>query len=118
MLWMETARFELPPDPELWKREGGPSPGTAAGMTLSPLHRRLSGVLRHCPYISSSTNSTHLNSNSCVSCTEYNGMLIFHGRVDALGSDRRLVCDHIPVVPAVAFHHMRIAVKIPRAVKV
>jgi len=40
-------------------------------------------TLRRCPYISSSTYDTQLNSNNCMffSIRRYSGMLIFQGRV-------------------------------------
>src|SRR5579864_2831838 len=48
----------------------------------------LVGFFSNCPYIKSSTNSTHLNSNNCAffSTCLYSGMLIFHGRENTLES--------------------------------
>src|SRR5215813_9924601 len=42
----------------------------------------------NCPYNSSSANGTHLNSSNCAffSTWRYKVMLIFHGRVNTLGS--------------------------------
>ena len=64
---------------------------------------------RRCPYISSSTNSTHLYSRSCAffSMRRYSGMLIFQGRVNTFGIfDRRLVEQMIRAGPRVALDHV------------
>ena len=48
----------------------------------------VSGFFRNAPYISSSTNSTHLKSINCAffSSRRYSGMLIFHTREKTFGS--------------------------------
>jgi hypothetical protein len=59
-----------------------PTPASDRGVVLF-VYFAGGSTLRRCPYISSSTYDTQLNSNNCMffSIRRYSGMLIFQGRV-------------------------------------
>jgi len=73
----------LPPPDVIWKRIIPVSVRILDRGVVLFVYFAAGSTLRRCPYMSSSTYDTQLNSNNCMffSIRRYSGMLIFQGRV-------------------------------------